>query len=35
MRRDADNAEALMALEDLTQSEQWAGDWRSRLRPTD
>ena len=34
MRWDADNAEALMALEALTQSGQWAGYWKSQLRPT-
>ena len=34
MRWDAPNAEALMALEALTQSGQWAGYWKSQLRPT-
>jgi hypothetical protein len=34
MRRDGDNAEAIMALEALTQSGQWDGYWRSQLRPT-
>jgi hypothetical protein len=34
MRWDADNAEALMALEALTQSGQWDQYWQSRLRPT-
>ena len=34
MRWDADNAEALMALEALTQSGRWAGYWKSQLRPT-
>jgi hypothetical protein len=34
MRWDADNAEALMGLEALTQSGQWDLYWRSRLRPT-
>jgi hypothetical protein len=34
MRWDADNAEALMALEALTQSGQWELYWQSRLRPT-
>jgi len=34
MRWDADNAEALMALEALTQSGQWDVYWQSRLRPT-
>jgi hypothetical protein len=34
MRWDADNAEALMALEALTQSGQWTGYWKSQLRPT-
>jgi hypothetical protein len=34
MRWDADNAEALMALEALTQSGQWDLYWKSRLRPT-
>jgi hypothetical protein len=32
MRWDADNAEALMALEALTQSGQWDVYWRSQLR---
>jgi len=34
MRWDGDNAEAIMALEALTQSGQWDGYWRSQLRPT-
>ena len=34
MRWDADNAEAIMALEALTQSGQWDLYWRSQLRPT-
>jgi len=34
MRWDAANAEALMALEALTQSGQWAAYWQSQLRPT-
>ena len=34
MRWDADNAEGLMALESLTQSGQWAGYWKSQLKPT-
>jgi hypothetical protein len=34
MRWDADNAEAIMALEALTQSDQWEAYWRSQLRPT-
>jgi hypothetical protein len=34
MRWDADNAEALMALEALTQSGQWDLYWKSQLRPT-
>ncbi len=34
MRSDAGNAEALMALEALTQSGQWDLYWRSQLRPT-
>ena len=34
MRWDAENAEALMALEALTQSGQWDLYWRSQLRPT-
>jgi hypothetical protein len=34
MRWDADNAEALMALEALTQSGQWELYWRTQLRPT-
>jgi hypothetical protein len=34
MRWDGDNAEALMALEALTQSGQWDAYWRSQLRPT-
>ena len=34
MRWDADNAEALLALEALTQSGQWDLYWQSRLRPT-
>jgi hypothetical protein len=34
MRWDADNAEAIMALEALSQSGQWDQYWRSQLRPT-
>jgi hypothetical protein len=34
MRWDADNAEAIMALEALTQSGQWDLYWQSQLRPT-
>jgi hypothetical protein len=34
MRWDADNAEALMGLEALTQSGQWELYWRSQLRQT-
>ena len=34
MRWDADNAEAIMALEALTQSGQWDVYWKSQLRPT-
>jgi hypothetical protein len=34
MRWDADNAEALMGLEALTQSGQWDLYWRSQLSPT-
>ena len=34
MRWDADNAEAIMALEALTQSGQWDLYWQSRLFPT-
>ena len=34
MRWDADNAEALMALEVLTQSGQWEAYWQTQLRPT-
>ena len=34
MRWDGENAEALMALEALTQSGQWAAYWKSQLRPT-
>jgi len=34
MRWDSDNAEAIMALEALTQSGQWDSYWRSQLRPT-
>jgi hypothetical protein len=34
MRWDADNAEALMGLEALTQSGQWDLYWKSQLRPT-
>jgi hypothetical protein len=33
MRWDADNAEAVMALEALTQSGQWDLYWQSHLRP--
>lgn len=34
MRWDPDNAEALMALEALTQSGQWNLYWKTQLRPT-
>jgi hypothetical protein len=34
MRWDGDDAEAIMALEALTQSGQWDAYWRSQLRPT-
>jgi hypothetical protein len=34
MRWDADNAEAIMALEALSQCGQWEQDWKSQLRPT-
>ena len=34
MRWDADNAEAVMALDALDQSGEWKPYWRSRLRPT-
>lgn len=34
MRWDADNAEAVMALDALEQSGEWKTYWRSRLRPT-
>jgi hypothetical protein len=34
MRWDGDNAEAIMALEALTQSGQWDSYWRSQLPPT-
>ena len=34
MRWDSDNAEAIMALEALTQSGQWDSYWKSRLRKT-
>ena len=34
MRWDADNGEALMALEALTQSGQWSLYWQSQLKPT-
>lgn len=34
MRWDANHAEALMALEALTQSGQWNSYWKSQLRPT-
>jgi hypothetical protein len=34
MRWDSDNAEAIMALEALTQSGQWDLYWQSQLRPT-
>ena len=33
MRWDADNAEALMALEALDQSGEWPLYWKFRLRP--
>ena len=35
MRWDADNAEALMALEALSQSGQWDAYWKSQLRAAD
>jgi len=34
MRWDSDNAEAIMALEALTQSDQWDDYWRSQLQQT-
>ena len=34
MRWDADNAEAIMGLEALSQSGQWNLYWQSQLRPT-
>jgi len=34
MRWDADNAEAIVALEALTQSGQWDLYWQSQPRPT-
>ena len=34
MRWDADNAEAIMAIEALTQSGQWDVYWQSQLKPT-
>jgi hypothetical protein len=34
MRWDADNAEAVMAVEALTQSGQWDLYWQSQLEPT-
>jgi len=34
MRWDSDNAEAIMALEALTQSDQWDEYWQTQLRPT-
>jgi hypothetical protein len=34
MRWDSDNAEAIMALEALTQSDQWDEYWETQLRPT-
>jgi hypothetical protein len=34
MRWDSDNAEAIMALEALTQSDQWDEYWRTQLRQT-
>ena len=34
MRWDGDNAEAIMALETLTQSDQWDLYWKSQLRQT-
>jgi hypothetical protein len=34
MRWDSDNAEAIIALEALTQSGQWDSYWRSQLQPT-
>jgi hypothetical protein len=34
MRWDSDDAEAIMAQEALTQSDQWDSYWKSQLRPT-
>jgi hypothetical protein len=34
MRWDSDNADAIMALDALTQSGQWDSYWRTQLRPT-
>jgi len=34
MRWDANNAEAVMGLEALSQSGQWEHYWQSQLRPT-
>jgi hypothetical protein len=34
MRWDADNADALMALAGLEQSDQWKPYWQTRLKPT-
>jgi hypothetical protein len=34
MRWDASNAEALMGIESLTQSDQWKVYWQNQLRPT-
>ena len=34
MRWDSDNAEAVMALEALYQSDQWGSYWRSDLQTT-
>jgi len=34
MRWDADNADALMALAGLEQSDQWKLYWQTRLKPT-
>jgi hypothetical protein len=34
MRWDADNANALLALAGLEQSDQWKLNWQTHLRPT-
>ncbi len=34
MRWDADNADALMALAGLEQSDPWKLSWQTRLKPT-